>query len=251
MSFFSLLGPTLKKNIMLAQEGPMKKQRVDQGDHKPKMKKQARVFRVSDDNIIGQIKTGDPIKSKMLNLVPLTTVENKPVLIQLSGGGKIPKMFGVEENKEHNKVSITFNVDNANDHNHLEVLRNNLASLCVDQWATWFPDSRKPSDDVLLSMCNNLVSEKKKKRDSDGYWSGTLKTAVDNIDLTNGKCVIVDRDSKDVLPVEQLPGMNWHRAIVELRHVYIQASKAYGITRKLRFLECSENAMAEDIVPLD
>lgn len=223
-------------------------------DEEPLRKKQrvAQIFRVDSENIVNKIKTGPLIKSKMVNLVPLTTLEEKPFLIQLSGGGKIPKMFGVEENKEKkNKFSITFNVDNDDDHKNLEVLRNDIAKLCVKQWSSWFPDSKKPNDEVLLNMCNNLVSSKKKKKDSDEYWSGTMKTAVDGIDLTNGNCVIIDKDSKDVLPIEELPGMNWHRAIVELRHVYIQATKSYGITRKIRFLECSENNMSENIIPLE
>ena len=221
-------------------------------EHTKKVKKQACIFRVCDKDILNNIKTGALIKSKMVNLVPLTTMDDKPFLIQLSGGGKIPKAFGVEENMEKkNKFSVTFNIDNNDDHENLGLLRNNLATLCVQEWSTWFPDSNKPADAMLLNMCNNLVSEKKKKKDSDDYWSGTMKTAVDVVDLTNGNCVLLDKDTKEVLPVEELPGMNWHRAIVELRHVYIQATKAYGITRKLRFLECSENSMAESVVPLD
>jgi hypothetical protein len=241
-------------------ESPMKKRRLVEGENDVsksvehcKTKKRAHIYRISEPDIVkNNIKTGALIKSKMVNLVPLTTKDDKPFLIQLSGGGKIPKMFGVEENKEkQNKFSITFNVDNDDDHNNLEILRDSLAQLCVNEWSAWFPDSKKPVDEVLLNMCNNLVSTKKKKKDSDGYWSGTMKTAVDGIDLTNGNCVIIDKDSKNVLPIEELPGMNWHRAIVELRHVYIQATKSYGITRKIRFLECSENNMAESVIPLE
>lgn len=228
------------------EESPMKKRRVV-----PKPKKNAHIYRVCDKNIMHSIKTGDLIKSKMVNLVPLLTTDDKPVLIQLSGGGKIPKSFGVDENVENkNKISVTFNINNDDEHANLETLRNNLAALCVKQWSAWFPESKKLDDSVLLSMCNNLVSDKKKKKDSDGYWSGTMKTALDASDLTNGMCKLVDKNTNEVLSLEELPGMNWHTAIVELRHVYIQATKSYGVTRKLRYMTCSENALAETIVPI-
>ena len=234
---------------MMEEESPLKKRRVDDPS---KVKKTAHIYRICDKNLKHTIKTGDLIKSKMVNLVPLLTLDDKPVLIQLSGGGKIPKSFGVDENTENkNKINVTFNINNDDDHENLETLRNNLATLCVKQWSAWFPDSKKPDDNVLLNMCNSLVSAKKKKKDSDGYWSGTMKTALDATDLTNGMCKLVDKNTKESLSIAELPGMNWHTAIVELRHVYIQATKSYGVTRKLRHLTCSENAMAETIIPLE
>ena len=230
-------------NTMSQETSPLKKRRVD--------KQRAVIFK-SSDSISAHIKFGSLSKNKMVSFIPVSTTDGKPVLIQISGGGTVPKMFGVEEAKEQsNKLNITFNIANNDDHANLQSIRDEFATLCAKQWDIWFPSGKKPADDTLKSMCNNLVSEKKKKTNMDGYWPGNMKTSINVTDITTAQCRIVDKDTSENIPLEELPGMKWTRAIVELRHVYIQSSKTYGITKRLRYLECFDDNIVEEIVPID
>lgn len=195
------------------------------------------------------------VKSSKCNLVPLSfdaDYRKSPVLVQLSGGGVIPLAFGIEDKdvEGRRKVQFAFQVDSLEDHGHLERLRDELGSLAVTHWTSWFPDTKKPSEEVILNFCNNLVSDRKKKKNSDDTWSGVSKAAIDPTDCASGRCKIVEQATGEDVPFEELPGMQWHTIILELRYVYIQATKSYGITKKLRYLSCTRSDEEGDIVPL-
>jgi len=193
------------------------------------------------------------VKNSKCSLVPLVSAHDKtsPVLVQLSGGGKIPLSFGIDDKETdgRRKVRLALQVDDDNDHDHLERLRTELGSLVVNKWSTWYPDATPPSDEVLRTLCNTFVSARKKKSNSDEKWSGVTKAVIEPEECINGRCKIVDRDTGDTVPLETLPGMNWHKAVLEFRYIYIQGTKSYGVTRKLRYLSCSSDDDG-DIVPL-
>jgi len=197
------------------------------------------------------------VKNTKCNLVPLSFENNKasyksPVLVQLNGGGHIPLSFGVEakDNEGRTKVQLAFQVDCLEDHKHLERLKTELGDLVVDNWSTWYPDTKAPSREVLLNFCNSFVSERKQKKNSEDTWSGVSKASIDPEECLNGKCKILDKVTGDTIPYESLPGMKWHKIILEFRYIYIQATKSYGITKKLRYIVCSSDEEDGDIIPL-
>lgn len=197
------------------------------------------------------------VKNTKCNLVPLSFENNKasyksPVLVQLNGGGLIPLSFGIEEkdNDGRTKVQLAFQVDSLDDHKHLDRLKNELSELVADNWSNWYPDTKVPSREVLLNFCNSFVSERKQKKNSEDTWAGVSKASIEPEECVNGKCKIVDHDTGDTVPYENLPGMKWHKIILELKYIYIQATKSYGITKKLRYIVCSSEDDDSDIVPL-
>jgi hypothetical protein len=194
------------------------------------------------------------VKSSKCNLVPLVSAHDKtsPVLVQLSGGGKIPLSFGIDDNEidGRRKVRLALQVDSKSDHEHLDRLRDELGTMAVNKWPTWYPDTKAPSDELLRTLCNTFVSARKKKTNSEDTWAGVTKAVLDPDECANGRCKIVDKDTNEVVAFETLPGMNWHKVILEFRYVYIQGTKSYGVTRKLRYLSCSSNDDDGDIMPI-
>lgn len=197
------------------------------------------------------VQQGTPVRSKMATIIPLSYGGNRPVLVQLEGGGRIPS-FGVDQNEDKpNKFNIVFNVESDEEYKCLQDIRDDLSTLATEKWSSWFPDQKKPSDELIREQCNSLVSKRTPKQNTPNqFWSGTLKSNVDKADVETDKCQLRDRDTGDRLQLEDLAGMNWHKAVVELRSVYVLANRSYGISKRLRYLECSEGPLAEEIIPL-
>jgi hypothetical protein len=194
------------------------------------------------------------VKSAKCNLVPLVSKKDqRPVLVQLNGGGVIPRSFGVEVKDVdggQSKVVLAVQVDSMSDHQHLERLRTELSEEVAIQWKTWFPDVTTPSKEVLMNFCNNFVSPRKKKTSGEGTWSGVTKASIDLEDIRKGRCKVVDKETGEIIPYDRLPGMNWHKVVFELRYVFIQATKSYGITKKLRYILCSCDEDEAELEPL-
>jgi hypothetical protein len=194
------------------------------------------------------------VKSSKCLLVPLVYAFDKksPVLVQLSGGGKIPISFGIDDSDTdgRRKVRLAFQVDDDSDHENLVRLRTELSDSVVDQWQSWYPDVTPPSKELLETLCNTFVGPRKKKNNSEETWPGVSKAVIEPDDCLNGRCKIVDKDTGEAVPFAMLPGMMWHKIILEFRYIYIQATKSYGITRKLRYLSCSPQEEFEDMDPL-
>jgi hypothetical protein len=212
----------------------------------------AKIYRPVDFCFDSMASVGELTKNKMVVLVPIQTMDRKPILIQLSKGGRISPSFGVEEHKERpGRWNITANVDCMEEHSALEQMKESFTTMCCKKWVKWFPDQKLPSAELLGSMCNNFVTPRKKKKDSDGHWAGTFKAAVDTVDLECGRCKIKDSHTGECIKdLEPVRGMNWTRMIFEVKFIYIQSTKSYGISKKLRFLECVPQADDDLIIPL-
>jgi hypothetical protein len=183
------------------------------------------------------------VKNAKCNLVPMLLEADKksPVLVQLSGGGKIPLAFGLETKDDNGKpkTMVSLQIECLEDHAHLDRLRTETASRVVANWASWYPENKPPSAEVLQTLCNPFVSARKKKKNSEETWSGVTKATLDATECQNGQCRIVDAATGDTIPYTSIAGMRWTVAILELRYIYIQSTKSYGITKKLRYLACT------------
>jgi hypothetical protein len=212
----------------------------------------AKIFRPADYSFDTMSFVGEPSKNKMVVLVPIQMTDRKPILIQLSGGGRISPSFGVEEHKERpGRWNVTANVDCLEEHAALENMQESFTAMCCKRWTKWFPDQKLPSTELLCSMCNNFVTPRKKKKDSDGCWAGTFKAAVDTVDMELGRCKIKENNTGEVIKdLERVRGMTWTRIIFEVKFIYIQSTKSYGISKKLRFLEVCPQEADDLIVPL-
>ena len=195
------------------------------------------------------------VKSTKCNLIPMRSlVGGGPVLVQLDGGGRIPNSFGIEVKEAvvdgRHKITACVQIDSMVDHTHLERLQRDLSTRAIELWPTWFPDTKPPSDEVVHTLCNGLVSVRKKKKNSDETWSGCMKVVIEPNDLSSGACAIIDQVCGDAVPYESLPGRTWTHITMELRYVYIMATKSYGITKKLRRLVCTPGDEYADIAPI-
>jgi len=220
---------------------------------KQKIAPKKRVMSV-DDFHMSDVHLQPITRTAKCNLVSLSYAFDKksPVLIQLSGGGKIPLSFGIDDKdiEGRRKVNIALQIDSESDHEQLVRIRTELIATASTNWPIWYPDVKPPSDEMLETLCNSFVSIRKKKKNGEDHWPGISKAVIEPDDCQNGRCKIVDRESNEVVPFCNLPGMVWHKAIFELRYVYIQATRSYGITKKLRYLSCSEGEEYGEVVPI-
>jgi hypothetical protein len=193
------------------------------------------------------------LKTPKCNLVPLSLIPDSskkcPVLVQMNGGGSIPENWGIEDKEQdgRRKVQIALQINCVEDHSHLDRLRTELGEIVVQHWKGWFPDAVAPSDEMIMNSCNNFVTPRKKKKNSEGSWAGCAKASIDP---EEGKCIIVDKETGEAVPFADLPGMVWHKAIFELKWVFILATKSYGITKKLAYLQCSSGEDEDVLEPL-
>ena len=204
-----------------------------------------------DDFHLNDVYTQSIIKNTTCNIVPLVYGFDKksPVLVQLSGGGVIPLSFGIDDKDMdgRRKVMLALQIDSDSDHDHLVRLRTELIELCSTNWNAWYPEKPVPA---LETLCTTLVSIRKKKHNSEDLWPGVAKAIIEPRDCTTGACKIVDRETGTPVPFSNLPGMAWHKAIFEFRFIYIQATQSFGITKKLRYLSCSEGEDCGEAVPI-
>lgn len=215
-----------------------------------KRRRIATILRIGDVDLARDAKFGEYTKSKMCGIVPLSTINDKPLLVQLSGGGRIPKAFGVQKREQGDKHVLAFSVEDKDDHSALERLRTDLSECAVDRWSDWVQGTRPPSDEMIRGSCNALVSDPRPKRDGQGEWSGLSKATIDPVLVETQACRIIDGNTGEELSMEHLPGMEWSRMILELKHVYVQSTKSYGMTRVLRYIECTGGDDLDEIVPL-
>jgi hypothetical protein len=215
-----------------------------------RQKKSAKIHHIRDFSMLDSAVYGTLTKSAKCNIVPLTMEDTRPILVQLGGGGAIPSAFGVDRKEGEEKATVTFEIGSDEDHEHLERLTTEFRDTVCKQWGTWFPDTKVPASALLADLCNPLVGERKKKRTGDGVYPGMSKASLQNKELIDGTCVLVNADTKQKISLEELPGKRWKQIILEFKFIYILSSKSYGLTRRLRYLSCEDADDQFDIVPL-
>lgn len=195
------------------------------------------------------------VKSNKCNLVPLTFASDRksPVLVQLSGGGRIPGSFGIDDKEMdgRRKVNLSFQIDDETEHEHLTRLRTEFIGMVGPVWDSWFPGQTTPSAEVLESFCTKLVGDRKKKSGGgEGTWAGLGKAAIEPADCETNRCKIVHAETGDKIAFADVPGMTWSKIVLEFKYVYVQATRKYGITKKLRYMSCTPDEDDCDIEPL-
>jgi hypothetical protein len=184
------------------------------------------------------------IKSSKCNIVPICNTDStgSPILVQISGGGKVPVSFGVEEKEDDNtKVNISLQVSSDEDYTTMKNLRGEIIEVMSENWSKWHNGAKKPSLELVDNFCNHFVQPKKEKKNSPGeYWDSLVKSKFNKNDILSGKCRIVDAESNEVINYADLPGRKWHKAVFELRHMYILGTKSFGVTKVLRYLSTSD-----------
>lgn len=213
-------------------------------------KKCADICHAKDFSLKNSAVFGELTKSAKCNIVPVQLENNRPIFVQFSGGGSIPVAFGVDRKEGEEKATVTFEVASEEDHGELERLTNELRDVVAQKWPTWFPDAKAPDPARLYDLCNPMVGERKKKKNGDGVYPGMSKASFDMRDMVDGKCKIVNAESKEKVSLEDLPGMKWKVIIVEFKFAYILSTKSYGMTRRLRYISCEERDDELDVMPL-
>ena len=180
----------------------------------------------------------------MCHLIPLNNrINNRAVLLQLDGGGDVPLSFGVET-KNDKSIYISLSVKSDMEYNLLDTIKHQMIKMVTATWTKWFPDNNIPT------TANPLISERKKRGISGDLWPGVMKANIDPGDCAKGVCTLMDAITNTHITLDELPGRRWTKAIVELRYIYIQSKKSYGITKRLRYLMTEDRDNVECIVPL-
>lgn len=192
-----------------------------------------------------QVRGGTYVPAVNYSVVPLR-LKSGPVLIQLNGGGTIFPIspFGLSDpelNGNH-RIPLVFQINSMSDHNHLDRLHIELSELMRREWKTYFPDRTTPpeTDDMVLSH-QAFVSPRLKKIGEMGTWPGVSRATIEP-----GNCKVRCKETDCFVPYEMLPGMYWHRAVIELRYLYIRDLHAYGIVKRLRYMSVSHQETPQD-----
>jgi len=151
------------------------------------------------------------------------------VVIELKGGGRIPRSFGAALNLMQ-KLCIAMTIGSDEDFSQLRRIGNEGLQLVkdhADEWASGI----KNLDDCHIP----LVGDKKPVKDGDGFYDGVFKAVVD-------APVRVMLDGKETtMQSEQdfqlILGTRWKTVLVEVPSLYIQ-SRQHGLSKKLRYIEC-------------
>ena len=179
-------------------------------------------------------------KRPKCNIMPIVHASDgkSAVLVQLSGGGAVPP-FGVErEDSDKSCVLLTLQLDDAEEEKHLVRLWTELCDEAVAHWESWFPGNAL-AETAIRQNCTPFTKEGKKKRESEERWSATCKVKFNEKDVDGGKCAIRDAATMEPVAIDDLRKMRWEKAIIELEWVYFQATRRFGMRRKLRSLICS------------
>jgi hypothetical protein len=198
-------------------------------------------FRLSDLEVRG----GTYVPSVNYSVVPLR-LKSGPVLIQLNGGGTIFPIspFGLSdlELDGSHRIPLVFQINSMSDHGHLDRLHTELSELMRREWKTYFPDRTTPprTDDVMLSH-QAFVSPRLMKIGEAGSWPGLSKATIEP-----GYCKVRHQETGCSVSYEMLPGMYWHRAVIELRYLYIRELQAFGIVKRLRYMSVSHQDSPRD-----
>ena len=217
-------------------------------EHAAKKRKITNQVCMVTDFMMSSVKFGDLISTKgKCDIIPITTGSGSgTVLVQLSGGGMIPKTFGVEEmDDDPSKVSINLQVSSENEYNQMVRIRSELIDSMSENWSKWHNGSKNPSKEVIDNFCNHVVQPKKlKKNSTDQYWDGLVKSKLGT------KCRIIDMETNEPVQLTDLPGRKWHKAVFEFKQVYILGTKSFGITKVLKYLLTSGTNSDDDFEPL-
>jgi hypothetical protein len=194
------------------------------------------------------------VKSSKCNIVPMCHDDEtkSPILVQVSGGGSVPP-FGVNHKEDDvNKVDITLQISCNDDFDHMTRVRTGLITTMETNWPLWHgTTSKKPSTEVIENFCNHFAQPKKpKKNSSTEFWDGLSKASLNIKDITSGRCRIIDDGSGEKVDLVDLAGRQWHKAIFELKHIYILGTKSFGISKRLRYLSTSSEEDFLDFEPL-
>jgi len=189
---------------------------------------------------------GTPNKLQMCQLITVAGKTGGRIIFRLQGGGLIPS-FGAEQIND-TKTVITLAIDNDEEHVELQRLSEELKDIVCAHRARLFPQCTL-SDEILRTKCNPFVSARKEKNNDKSMWPGLTKATLYTKQLEVKKCSITYTDTEEQIDPINLPGMRWTSAVLELSFMYIQSSKAYGITKQLRKLECDESNTVE-IIPI-
>ena len=154
--------------------------------------------------------------------------------------------FGAESVNE-TKYMITITIDTEEDHAELVRLGEEFKDQVLQNRAVLFP-GHTASDDALGDHFNSLVTSRKKKSSGEDTWPGLTKASCFQKDLNTTSCTLVDHETNEAIDPALLPGMRWTSAIFELSFMYIQSSKVFGVTRKLRRLVCESSDNLEVIL---
>jgi hypothetical protein len=225
-----------------------KKQKVVVNTTKPKK------ICMMEDFDVRIMKFSPIVKSSKCNIVPMChdDVKNSPILVQISGGGKIPP-FGIDVKEEDaNKINITLQISSEDDFEHMKKVRDELITVMNKNWTKWHgTGTKKPSTEVIENFCNHFTQPRKPKRNSPTeFWDSLSKASLNKNDILGGRCRITDVETGEKVDATDLAGRNWHKAVFELKHIYILGTKSFGISKTLRYLSTSREEDNEELEPL-
>ena len=164
---------------------------------------------------------------------------NRPLIVQFSNkGGTIPVKFGIDSNI-HGKTYLTFPITCDEEYAALKTFQDDVKEFAKLNKGTWwsYPVNDKQVEDNFA----NLVSDKKEKRDGDGYWPGNMKAHIPMTEDGVCKCEVLDHNG-NAIPISTLPGSKWSVVMIEMSGIYFQNRFNWGFGPKtLRLVKVSES----------
>jgi hypothetical protein len=236
-----------KRKIDTEEQPTTKKQKHGEEERKTN-KPDANTWKLSRFNWNTDVKLGAIGQHR--NAKVLRKFSKKPVLLSLTGGGRINKSFGVDIGR-YGGFKITLDLNDDADFDALRSIHDGMVEDVVKRKHELFEEEFP--DEMFGEMAYMTVKAPRPKDDGEqqhqsskrNTWPGQLSLKVDKIDDLKAtghggarKCKIKDVDSgRYIEDAFELRGAKWKKAVIELGNVYTQPDKtAFGMSRRLRLL---------------
>lgn len=191
----------------------------------------------------GPLRAGDRVKT-----VPINPKKNPydRVRVQLNGGGRIPKSYGVEVADE--KIRVKLNISSEQESEALKNISANLVDLVKANKDAFWPHGNTEED--VVDNYQALYTPGNPKDDGSGFWDDSVRMTVPSENgQPNSLVTILDHDGQEVKDINALAGRKWDVAIMEFSGLYLSGKKKFGLVKKLASIQLAKPNFSYSKVP--
>lgn len=172
---------------------------------------------ITEDNIRNKTKPNEPKPSWM----SLTNAKHEPLVVQFSGGGSVPSMYGVSPAGNSGDYNCKFILDDFSECKKMKKFDDDIQSYLVGMAGNVYPTGCNFTHAGFYQRIYTNPIEKKNK--SGEFWPASLRTKLKNVHDKSAdakaEMSIVKDDHTPILVMDSLAGMDWRDLKIEIKTI--------------------------------